>query len=85
VAVPYYLEDFQKSDRKNISLLDNEAGYLRRDKEARNSIIITWHISFNHIHQIRPSAVDLLALMSLFEQQRIPETLIRSQVEVKPS
>ena len=40
-SVRQYLQDFQKSDREKISPLDNEAGYLRRDKEAKNSIIIT--------------------------------------------
>ena len=43
-----YLEQFQKSDRKRTSLLDYEGGQLRRDREAKNSII-TWQISFNHI------------------------------------
>ncbi|KAF2804598.1 putative kinesin [Mytilinidion resinicola] len=80
-SVWQYLETFRKSDREKMSLLDSEAGHLRRDKEAKNSIIITWHISFNHIRQIRPSAADLLALMSLFDRQGIPETLVRSQVE----
>ncbi|PMD27600.1 hypothetical protein NA56DRAFT_667207 [Hyaloscypha hepaticicola] len=84
-SVRQYLQDFQKSDREKISLLDNEAGHLRRDKEAKNSIIITWHISFTHVRHIRPSAAGLLALMSLCDRQGIPESLVRSQVEVKTS
>ena len=46
--------------------------------EAQNSIIITWQISFEHIRRSRPSATDLLSLMSLFDRQSIPEVLIRN-------
>jgi len=70
-SVQQYLEEFRKSDRKKTSLLNHEGGQLRReggqlrrDLEAKNSIIITWQISFDHIRQARPSAADLLSLMS---------------------
>ncbi|KAK0113068.1 hypothetical protein ONS95_014774 [Cadophora gregata] len=67
-SVSEYLDQFRKSDREKTSLLDNQAGHLRRDREAANSIIITWHISFEHIRQSKPSAADLLSLMSLFDR-----------------
>jgi hypothetical protein len=76
-SVRQYLEQFRKNDRKKASLLDYVGGELRRDREAKNSIIITWQISFEHIRQLRPSAADLLSLMSFCEQQGIPENLIR--------
>jgi hypothetical protein len=82
-SVRQYLEQFSQSDREKTSLLNNEAGNLRRDREAKNSIIITWHISFDHIRQIRPSAVSLLSLMSFFDCQGIPEALVRDSGEVK--
>ncbi|PVH70498.1 TPR-like protein [Cadophora sp. DSE1049] len=44
---------FRKSGREKTSLLDNKAGHLRRDREAKNSIIITWHILFEHIRRER--------------------------------
>jgi len=47
--VSEYLDEFRKSDREKTRLLDNKARHLRRDREAKNSIIITWHISFEHI------------------------------------
>ena len=65
-SVRQYLEEFQKSDRKKTSLLNYEGGQLRRDREAKNSIIITWQISFDYIRQTRLSAADLLSLMSFF-------------------
>ncbi|KAL9605598.1 MAG: hypothetical protein Q9179_001215 [Wetmoreana sp. 5 TL-2023] len=81
-SVQRYLEDYRKSDRKKTSLLKYEGGQLRRDWEARNSIIITWQISFEHIRQERPSASDLLSLMSFFDRQGIPEVLVRKRAEI---
>jgi tetratricopeptide (TPR) repeat protein len=74
--VRQYLEDFHKSDIEKTSLLNQEAGRLRRDYEAKNSVITTWQISFDHIRQIRPSATDLLSLMSFFDRQGIPQFLL---------
>jgi hypothetical protein len=78
-SVRQYLDNFQKSERKRTSLLDYEGGELRRDYEAKNSIIITWQISFDHIREIRRSAADLLSLMSFFDRQGIPESLLRNR------
>ncbi|KFY66621.1 hypothetical protein V496_01972 [Pseudogymnoascus sp. VKM F-4515 (FW-2607)] len=78
-SVRQYLQSFRKSNSKRSSLLKYEAKQLQRDSEAKNSIIITWQISFNHIREIRPSATDLLSLMSFFDWQGIPEALLRSQ------
>jgi hypothetical protein len=58
---------------------------LRRDREAKNSIITTWQISFDYIREIRPSAANLLSLMSFFDRQAIPEALLRSQDEQRNS
>ncbi|KAJ5824716.1 P-loop containing nucleoside triphosphate hydrolase protein [Penicillium robsamsonii] len=79
VSVPQYLTKFQKSDLKRTSLLAYDMGQLRRDREANNSILTTWQISFNHIQQIEPAAADLLSLMSFFDRQGIPGTLLQYQ------
>ena len=76
-SVQQYLRDIRRSDRKRIALLESEGGQLRRDWEAKNSIIVTWQISFDHIRQVRTSAADLLALMSFYDRQGIPEALLR--------
>ena len=75
-SVAQYLEEFRRSESAKTSLLNHEAGQLRRDPEAKNSIIITWQISFEHLRHHKPTAADLLSLMSFFDQQGIPETLI---------
>ncbi|KAH8589491.1 hypothetical protein B0O99DRAFT_692387 [Bisporella sp. PMI_857] len=48
-SVRKYLQDFRKSDRKRTSLLNYEGEQLHRDWDAKNSILITWQISFDHI------------------------------------
>ncbi|KAH8589776.1 P-loop containing nucleoside triphosphate hydrolase protein [Bisporella sp. PMI_857] len=84
-SVREYLEQFQKSDHKKIRLLQNEAGHLRRDWEASNSILITWQISFDYLRLNRPSAADLLSLMSFFDRQGISEALLKIQPEEESS
>ena len=84
-SVRQYLQDFRKSDRKRTSLLNCDSEQLRRDREAKNSILVTWQISFDHIREIRPSAADLLSLMSFFDRQGIPEALLRIRSERKDS
>ena len=78
-SVRQYLKEFRKSDRKKASLLDFNKGQLRRDRDAKNSIIITWQLSFDYIRQTKPSAAELLSLMSFFDRQGIPESLIRNR------
>jgi tetratricopeptide (TPR) repeat protein len=65
------------SDKSKFNLLDANDGDLRRDREATNSIISTWQISFEHICAARSSASDLLSLMSFFDRQSIPEAILR--------
>jgi hypothetical protein len=76
-SVAQYLRDFRKSDREATNLLKKEVGHHDRDWEAKNSIFTTWQISFDYIRGEKPSAADLLSLMSFFDRQGIPEDLIR--------
>ena len=77
-SVKQYFQEFQKSDRKKMSLLNHKGGHLRRDWEAKPSIITTWQISFEHIRYARQSAANLLSLMSFFDPHEIPEALVRT-------
>lgn len=82
-SVQQYLEQFRKGDRKRTRLLEKEGGRHRRDWEAKNSIMVTWHITFDHLRQIRKSAADLLSLMSFFDRQGIPEYCLRSRTKAR--
>jgi tetratricopeptide (TPR) repeat protein len=77
VTVSKYLHDLRKSDKNRASLLQKDVGDPRRDGKASNSIIATWQISFDCIRrEQQPSAARLLSLMSLFDRQGIPESLL---------
>ena len=80
-SIRQYLQKLQKSDRSKQSILDYHAGDLRRDREARNSIMLTWQISFEHIYSIQRTAGELLSLMSFCDGQAIPELLVRTRNE----
>ena len=75
-TVSKYLQDLRKGDQGRTKLLGNDVGDSRRDSTASNSIISTWQISFEHIRSEKPSATRLLSLMSLFDRQGIPESLL---------
>ncbi|OCL02771.1 TPR-like protein [Glonium stellatum] len=75
-TVSKYLQNLRKGDKDRAKLLDMDIGDLRRDGTASNSIIGTWQISFEHIRKERPSAARLLSLMSLFDRQGIPQSLL---------
>ena len=79
VTLSRYVQDLRKGDADTANLLDIDDGDMRRDGEASNSIFATWQISFEHIHKERPSATSLLSLMSLFDRQGIPESLLKGR------
>jgi Tetratricopeptide repeat/NB-ARC domain len=84
-SVRQYIKAFMRNERQKLSLLNYEAGHLRRDPEAKNSIIITWQISFDDIREKWPASADLLSLMSYFDRQGIPKEVLkaRSQEEIR--
>ncbi|KAJ5633693.1 hypothetical protein N7528_001535 [Penicillium herquei] len=84
-SVSQYLEKFRKSDREATRLLNYEGSNLYRDWEAKSAILITWQISFDRIRRMRPSAADLLSLMSFFDRHEIPESLLHIQNHGKSS
>ena len=80
-TISKYLHNLHKSDGERASLLNKDVRDSRRDGRASNSIITTWQISFEHIRQTRPSAAQLLSLMSLFDRQGIPESLLNNHYQ----
>jgi tetratricopeptide (TPR) repeat protein len=78
-SVQQYIDAFQRNEKQKTSLLNYEAGHLRRDPEAKNSIIVTWQISFDDIWKKWPSSANLLSLMCYFDRQGIPKEVLRVQ------
>ncbi|KAF2734841.1 hypothetical protein EJ04DRAFT_436212, partial [Polyplosphaeria fusca] len=75
-SVRQYLDELRQNDERKTSLVNYKTGSLHWDQEARNSIIRTWQISFDHIKKMQESAANLLLLMSFFDRQGIPEILL---------
>jgi tetratricopeptide (TPR) repeat protein len=76
ITVSRYLRELRSTDKDRATLLQKDAGDPRRDGRVSNSIITTFHISFEYIRKTRSSAARLLSLMSLFDRQGIPESLL---------
>ncbi|KAK4139101.1 kinesin light chain [Dichotomopilus funicola] len=76
-SVEKYLADFRKNEGRRARLLRYDGGELRREGGASNAILMTWRMSFEHIQSKRPSAADLLSLMSFFDPQGIPGWVLR--------
>jgi tetratricopeptide (TPR) repeat protein len=81
MTISGYLDEFRRNDRKKENLLNRDAGDLRRDNSASNSVVTTWQISFERIREERCSAADMLCLMSFFNQQGIPESVLLSHAK----
>ncbi|KAJ4211931.1 hypothetical protein NW759_012218 [Fusarium solani] len=75
-SVKTYLDAFRESDKKKGSLLNRDAGDLRRDETVSNSVVTTWQVTFEQIRRERPSAAKLLSFMSFFNPQGIPEFVL---------
>ncbi|OCK73508.1 hypothetical protein K432DRAFT_233234, partial [Lepidopterella palustris CBS 459.81] len=82
MTVSQYVEELCRSDHDRVRLLKKDVGDSRRDGGASNSIIATWQISFEHIRTNMPTAARLLSLMSLFDRQGIPESLLHDQYQL---
>jgi tetratricopeptide (TPR) repeat protein len=82
VTVSIYLRLFRESEVNQASLLNNnEMKDLRRDYSIRHAVVRTWQISFDQIKRTKPEAADLLALMSMFDRQGIPEGLLLNNID----
>jgi hypothetical protein len=51
MTIAEYLSEFCANDKRRESLLNWDAGDLRRDESASNSVVTTWQISFERIQQ----------------------------------
>lgn len=79
MSISKYLDEVCRSDHDRVRLLNEDSGDIRRDGRASSSIIRTWQISFEYIRKRWPTAAQLLSLMSLFNRQNIPDTLLRGR------
>jgi tetratricopeptide (TPR) repeat protein len=79
-SVADYLADYGKGESKQRQLLKHDKGQLRRDWEAKNSILVTLQLTFDQLWKVNPGASRLMSLMSCFDRQDIPANLLRDGV-----
>lgn len=77
-SVRQYLKDLESSPESRLNLLDIDMADPQRDRKANNSILRTWQISFEYINRTKPSAADLLGLMSFYDRQSVPDVLLKA-------
>lgn len=80
-SVKEYHEEMERSRASRTSLLRRKIPLPGRDREASNSVLLTWQISFEHILRVNESAADLLSLMSFCDRLSIPDTLLRADAK----
>ncbi len=79
MTVSRYIVMLENNDGERAKLLRRGIRDPRRDGQASNSIICTWLVTFEHLRQTRDSAARLLALMSLFDREAIPDHLLQGR------
>ncbi|KAH6989185.1 kinesin light chain 3 [Ilyonectria sp. MPI-CAGE-AT-0026] len=78
VTITSYLIEFRKSEKRKDSLLRSDKGDLGRYDGVSNSVVVTWQVTFKQIRRERPRAANLLSLMSQFQAQNIPESMLHN-------
>jgi tetratricopeptide (TPR) repeat protein len=77
VNIAKYLDLFRESEENQAHLLnDKKARDMRRDASVSSAVITTWQLSFEQIRKTQPDAADLLALMTMFDRQGVPEYVL---------
>lgn len=77
MTISIYLQLFQEGKASQANLLNNhDTKDLRRDYSIRHPVITTWQMTFDQLRRTAPAAADLLALLSTFDRQGIPEFLL---------
>ncbi|KAL8801772.1 MAG: hypothetical protein Q9182_004244 [Xanthomendoza sp. 2 TL-2023] len=71
-----YLKLYETNGSNKIDLLNQDFEDDTRDPELKNPIATTWIVTFEHLKNHRPLAADILCLLSMFDAQAVPESLI---------
>jgi tetratricopeptide (TPR) repeat protein len=81
ITINQYLDILSTKDEEAQLVLSHMDYDERRDHESLNSIVRTWIISFDQIDLHEPRAAELLSLMSMFDQYKIPKMLLTRENE----
>ena len=73
-----YLSNYHASDTSKIHLLSENFEDDIRDPELKNPVAVTWVVTFEYMKKCNSVAADTLCLMSMFNAQAIPESILSS-------
>ena len=73
-----YVKKFNETQETQEDLLGKSSYDLRRDPDIPNAVLLTWHMSFEHICSINRLAAHLLSFMSILDTQAIPMLILHS-------
>lgn len=76
IDIRKYIELYSKDKGTQMHLLGQDFSDLERDQNAENAVLKTWILSFEQIKKEDPQAAELLSIMSFFDAQNIPESLL---------
>ena len=76
-TVARYLELYNSSEANKIALLGKDFEDDTRHSDIKNPIAATWTVTFEYLKVNRPLAAGILCLVSMFDTQAIPETLMQ--------
>ena len=77
VSIADYMEALRKEGAEEDEYLHEELYDSRRDEESVNCVFRTWKISHDEIKRLKPRAAELLSLLSMFDRQSIPKSLLK--------
>nr|POF13619.1 isoform 2 of kinesin light chain [Quercus suber] len=80
-SVQQYRTEIERGRSSRTSLLRRHVPLPDRDRDACNSVLLTWQISFEHIYQVQRSAAELLSFISCCDRVAIPEALLQAYVD----
>ena len=76
-----YLSNYHSSDASKIHLLSENFEDDIRDPELKNPVAATWVVTFEYMKKYNSAAADTLCLMSMFNAQAIPESILSSETQ----
>ncbi|KAI9701793.1 MAG: hypothetical protein M1836_001137 [Candelina mexicana] len=76
ITVDKYIKLLQGNDKKTIALLSEPFEDAGRDSSVPNAVAESWILTFRQIKGKYPKAAGLLSLMTFFDRQEIPQSLL---------
>ena len=80
-TVVRYLNNYHSSDASKIRLLSENFEDDIRDPELKNPVAATWVVTFEYMKKHNSVAADTLCLMSMFNAQAVPESILSSAIQ----